>query len=90
MDRLKGKISAILAYRGMVQLGHLTQLTDAIMEVIDQETDISFDAGMERAAEIGNNILPSKLGNTIHGYTCGYNDGWYRYQETIRKELDNV
>ena len=44
--------------------------------------------GMERAAEIGNNILPSKLGNPVHGYTCGYNDGWYRYQEAIRKEIE--
>ena len=55
---------------------------------ITKDMEFAYNAGMERAAEIGNNILPSKLGNPVHGYTCGYNDGWYRYQEAIRKEIE--
>ena len=61
-------------------------------EQADKQFNIGFmsgyQSGMERAAEMGNNILPSKLGNPVHGYTCGYNDGWYRYQEAIRKEIE--
>ena len=84
MDRLKGKISAILAYRGMVQLGHLIQLTDAIMEVIDQETDIAFNAGIEQAAEIAKNNykLPCFVDKDYMCYQAG------SIAEAIRKEIE--
>ena len=48
----KGRISAILAIRGMVPMGKLTQLTDQIMQVVEDVEQEKFNAGMERAAEM--------------------------------------
>lgn len=41
---------------------------------------------LERAVEI--EYITPALGNPTHGYTCGYNDGWYAYQKAIRAKIE--